>query len=331
MNIFVNEQQLDAELTDEQNLEQVYAAVNNWIADHKRYILGMRVDSQEVSLSALKELPTSEVQRVDFYVGDELDMVLTTLDELDRYVDQIGSTLFELHQLSESDRTNLSDGMAWIRQILNSFSSIMHIDLGGMNVLVPGSQGSEAIDRILERLERRTQLFGKENNREAIEDFLEDLRSFKFFIMKLALQLRTMNARQEDLVKQVEKFEAEIPAMADEIASINESFNAGRDQKALETLDSTTDRLNAYLSALFALDYQLRRKGEKSIHEVEVASVPFHALASELTGMLRDLSGALEENDIVAAGDILEYELTDKLRGLRPYLSEIRQLVLATN
>ncbi len=335
MQIYVNEQELDAELTGEQNLAQIYNAVSEWIAGHNRYILSMRVDSEDVSLSGLDDIGMESVGRVDFYVGDELDMVLTTLGELDRYVDQIGSTLYESEGVGESDILNLNEGMQWIRQILSSFSSIMNLDLGSMSVLVPGSAGSEAIDRILERLDKRIQNFVHQNGREAIEDFLEDLRSFKFFVMKLELQLRTMNARTDELVDLIERFEKEIPELTKGIVSINEGFNSGKDLSALETLDRITERLNEYISALFALDYQLRRAGEdspegaRSLKDIQIGEVSFHAVATDLTGMLKELSGALEENDIVAAGDILEYELTEKLGLLQPYLTEIRQLVLA--
>ena len=332
MQIYVNEQELDAELTGEQNLAEIYKAVNDWIAGHNRYILSMRVDSQDVALSGLDEIGMDHVHRVDFYVGDELDMVLTTLGELDRYVDQIGSTLFESESVAESDIMNLNDGMQWIRQILSSFSAIMNLDLNSMSVLVPGSGGSEAIDRILDRLDKRVQGFAHNNSRASIEDFLEDLRSFKFFVMKLELQLRTMNARVDELAELIERFDNEIPELTASIVSINEHFNSGKDFNALETLDRITERLNEYISALFALDYQLRRgTGEKrSLKDVQIGEVNFHSVATDLTALLKDLSSALEENDIVAAGDILEYELAEKLELLRPYLTEIRQLVLAS-
>ena len=336
MQIYVNEQELDAELTGERNLAEIYKAVSEWIAGHNRYILSMRVDSQDVALSGLNDIGMTDVDRVDFYVGDELDMVLTTLGELDRYVDQIGTTLYECDTIAEKDILNLNEGMQWIRQILASFSAIINLDLSSMSVLVPGSSGSEAIDRILERLDKRVQSFAHQNGREAIEDFLEDLRSFKFFVMKLELQLRTMNARTEELVGLVERFDSEIPELTKSIVSINESFNSGKDFTALEVLDRITERLNEYVSALFALDYQLRRNDAKagktgdSLKDIQIGDVSFHTVATDLTSMLKDLSGALEENDIVAAGDILEYELTEKLGLLQPYLTEIRQLVLAS-
>lgn len=329
MQIYVNDQELDAELTGEQTLEEVYHAVSDWIAGNKRYILGLRVDGADASLSALPAVPAATVGRVDFYVGDELDMVLTTVSELDHYVDQVGVTLFERQELSAQDIRNLEDGLRWIRQILNSLSGLVKLDLAQMNVLAPGVRGAESIDRVVDRLEKRAARFAEENGREAIEDFLGDLRSFKFFVMKLFLQLRTMNARLDELADHLSQFERRIPEIVREIVSINEGFNAGKDFTALETLDRITGELNEYVASLYALDFHLRKSHGESIQNIAVGNVSFQSAAAEITNMLRDLSNALEENDIVAAGDILEYELAQKLGDFQPYLAEIRQFVLA--
>ncbi|MCB1172354.1 MAG: hypothetical protein KDK39_02255 [Leptospiraceae bacterium] len=330
MNIFVNNQELEASLQGEQNLEQVYEAVNRWISENKRYILGMQVDQNEIAIGELKDLSTSEVERFDFFVGDELDMMLGTLEELDRYVDQIGSTLFEMHTVESKDRENLQEGLQWIRQILESFAIIMKMELSAMSVLAPGSDANEAVDQILERLELQCQTFARHSDRDAIEGFLEDLRSFKFFIMKMSLQLRTMSARESELIAIVKRFAENLDPMVAKIVAINTDFSAGRDEDGFTNLESLTAELNEYLSALFALDYQLRQKeGGVDLRAIEVDGQSFYQMARELTDQLRELNKALEENDIVATGDILEYELAEKLQQLGPWLTEIMQFVLA--
>lgn len=331
MNIYVNDQELDATLTNEKNLGDIYSAVNNWISENKRYILGLRVDQEDIAIGDLKKYNTDEVSRFDFYVGDELDMMLTTLEELDHYVDQVGSTLYDMHSIESVDCDNLDDGLSWILQIMESFSGIMKMDISAMNVFDPGCQTDQGVDKILERLELKIKGFRAKNDRDAIEAFLDDLRSFKFFVMKMSLQLKTMNAREDDLIKELGKFEKHIPELVNDIVKINERFNSGKDLEAFEKLEKISEVLNEYLSALFALDYQLRQKNGVDIRAIEINKNSFYDVSREMTELLRDLSRGLEENDIVAAGDILEYELTEKLETLKPYLAEIQELVLARN
>ncbi len=332
MEIYVNEQELDAELSGEKNLAEIYEAVNSWTQEHRKYILGLKVDDEEIAVGRLAGIPTEGVARVDFYIGDETDMMLATIEELDRYVDQVGSTLFTREIISAEDAANLREGMDYIRQIIGSVSALLQIDLASRPAAVTALDDiqEEPLEAILARMEKQITVLGAGAGREPIEHFLADLRDFKLFLMQLILRTRTLGAGLEELLETVEDFERGLPDLIEEIISINAQFNSGKDAGALETLDRITMRLHDSISALFALDYKLRARDGSTIAGLEIEGVPFRKRADALTGLLRDLSGAFEENDIVAVGDILEYELTARLEELRPYLAEIRQLVLAS-
>lgn len=53
------------------------------------------MDGVEKSLSQLKEIEISNVQRLDFYVGEDIDILIASLLELDKYIDNVGSALLE--------------------------------------------------------------------------------------------------------------------------------------------------------------------------------------------------------------------------------------------
>jgi len=328
MQIYVNDQQLNATLSGEKNLAEVYEAINRWSSDNRKYILNLLVDSREISVKGLASIPTEAVHRVDFYIGDEIDMVLSTLDELDRYLDQIGSTLFEMENIAANEANNLKDGVHWIRQIITSVASILHIDLGG-SVLSSQEKESESMEAILAHLEKGSEAFLSGSDKQSIEAFLEDLRSFKAFVMRLILQLKMIGAGMEEIQETVEEFESKTDELNKEIVSINELLGAGKDREALDQLESVCSTMNRYVTALYALDYHLSRQGEKTLSNIVFGEVSFMEIAGELTELLRDLTSALEENDMVALGDILEYELTAKITSIQPYLTEIRQIIIA--
>ena len=330
MEIYVNEHVLDAEMAGEKNLAEVYEAINRWSADNKKYILNLRVDSQDVPIRSLEDFSTDSVNRVDFYIGDELDMVLSTLEETDRYVDQIGEILFGRDRLTKEDLGNLLEGVHWMRKIMGSISGILHLDLSEMHspLVAQEKTPENSVEACLGAMEAavstlEASLLEEKSERPAIESFLNELRSFKLFVMGLSTQLESMNAGREELVEALEEFEARIPEITELIISINEGFNTGKDLESLEKLEGLTEGLNQYISALFALDWQLKQNEEAGFAEIELEGVPFQDRSADLTALLRDLSDALEENDIVAVGDILEYELTEKLEQIRPYLKEI--------
>lgn len=330
MQIFVNNQKLDAQLAGEKTVAEVYEAVSRWSADNRKYILSLRVDDNDVSLETLKEMPTEDVDRLDFFIGDEMEMVLTTLSELDRYVDQIGGILFEQTALSGEDIVHLCEGVHWIQEIMKSVAGILNLDFTSISVPAnhPGTEGDGSIQECLHRLTARAEGFTHLSGREEIELFLEDLRSLKSYSMSLLLQIRAIHAGREELIEILEDFETGLPTLLEDIVEINRGFNTGTDAASLESLESLTGRLEGFMAALTALDYQLRRNDGEGILGIDLEGIPFSTRVDSLTALLKDLSSALEESDVVAVGDVLEYELTDQLRGIAPYLSRIRLLAV---
>ncbi len=331
MNIYVNEQKLEAELTGERNLKEVYQSFKDWTFEHKKYILGMSIDEKETSTtsSSLDTLEPANVDRLDFYIGDEMDMLLHTLGEMDHYVDQIGTTLFDKESLCIEDISHLQEGMQWIHQIMTSFSAMLKTDLKSMSVLLPEGSDSESIKEILERLKDYSQDFHNRNTRKDIEEFLGDLRSFKFFIMKLDLQLRSMGVDSSELISTVEKFENGMNPLIERIVSVNEKFQRGKDKEALQDLDGIAEELHTCIAVLHAVEQRLLRDQGHNIQALSIEDISFHELMKNLAALLKEFNDALETNDLVAVGDIMEYELTKQLASLQPFLTEMKQLLLA--
>lgn len=53
------------------------------------------VDGIEKNPSELKEILVDKVNRLDFYVGEDIDILIASLLELDKYIDNVGNTLLE--------------------------------------------------------------------------------------------------------------------------------------------------------------------------------------------------------------------------------------------
>ncbi len=325
MQIYVNDEKLTAKLTGEKNLQEVYQSFDKWLSCQKRYILGLQVNGQEVSQGDLAQIQTDTTERLDFYVGDELDILLNSTAELDRYIDQVGAILFEQDILSKEDQKNLKDGLQWVRQILTSIASISGTSLETMDSLVPGNNKGDAIHDILQSLEKHSNRFCEKNDRNAIEIFLTDLRACKFFVMQLNSQLQNIGASPHELLKSIENYSTQLPEHKQTLININEHFQKGEDTIALENLEKMTTQLDICISALYALDYRTydKEKNKSQIIEILIDSVSFHSVTTELKQLLQELADALEQGDIVAVGDILEYELTEKLNCLDPYLKKI--------
>ncbi len=333
MQIFVNNQKLEAEFTGRENLAEIYEEMDKWTLENRRYIIGFMVDQKEVAVRELNGVGMEAVERLDFMIGDEMDMVLATIEELDRYVDQIGSALYGADRISENTIDELDEGISWIAQIMDSLSSILKIDLNRATASLdkPAEDGSDSMGARIGALTVLVRRLREQNSSQTIELFLENLRSLKYFVMKLQLQMRALASGIEELIELAEEFQKGIPGLIEEAVSINEKFQSGHDRTAMDELDRFSGRLHFYISALYGLDYRLSQEngGDSGIFGYEVDGIPFSTVNKSLAGLLAELSEALEQSDIVTTGDIIEYELTDRLKEFEPYLDGICQLLVA--
>jgi hypothetical protein len=331
MQIFVNNQKLEAQFSGMENLAEIYEEMDRWSLENKRYIIGFMVDQQEIPVRDLTEWGMDKIDRLDFMIGDEMDMVLATIEELDRYVDQIGSTLYGISELRENQIGELKEGVHWIFQIMDSLSSILRIDLSKATSSLdrPAEDGMDSMAATLANLKNASEGFEKANSNESVDLFLENLRIIKYFVMKLQLQMRALAAGIEELIELAEEFHKGIPRLTDEAVRINELFQSGKDRPAMDDLEKFIGRLHYYISALYGLDYRISQDDQTGIFQYEVDGIPFHTVNKALAGLLSELSMALEESDIVTVGDIIEYELTDRLKEFEPYLNGICQLLVA--
>ena len=108
------------------------------------------------------------------------------------------------------------------------------------------------------------------------------------------------------------------------IPAVNENFQSGKDHLASEILNDAVGRLTGLMSALVSvqtrhseLDWQSLSIDEKKLSEV----------ITRLNETLSNIASAMEKNDIVYAGDILEYELPELLEAFIPFLSLVLERV----
>jgi len=121
--------------------------------------------------------------------------------------------------------------------------------------------------------------------------------------------------RLRELKDPVGEFEAVGAAIADVCARLEElplDIQTGKDAKAAETVGvfaAVTEKVLRVLDVLKTSGFPVR--------EITIGGVPISDyVTGEFHSTLRDLLNAYEQNDTVLVGDIAEYEVAPRLRGL---------------
>ncbi|PKA02529.1 hypothetical protein CH375_22515, partial [Leptospira ellisii] len=176
MEIYINEHLLDSSLEDEKKLGEVFGEISKWVESKGKYLLGCTVDGIEFQSSTMNDQGIESAGKMEFFVGEEMDFLVSTLHELDLYVDKVGTTLFGRDSLTEKETKELSDGVRWIQNVLHSASNLLHLKLDQIKPMGTGNSVEVIVSEV-------SNLSTTLDNTDNIETFLEHLRDLKLFIM----------------------------------------------------------------------------------------------------------------------------------------------------
>ncbi|MBL0953712.1 MAG: hypothetical protein IBJ01_02995 [Leptospira sp.] len=317
MNIYINEQQLDTKLDGETNLGQVFDQIQKWIESNGKYLRHFTVNGKELNRSDLDSVGIEDTERLDLYVGEELDVIEDSLVEVDNYVDKVGSTLVGRDSLTEKEAEDLKEGIPWIISMIRTTTKLLNLNL---NLIQPMGKGKN-VEEILESLHNGSLVL---DSTKAIESFLEDLRDVKLFLMDLSTRLAVMRLDESELIEIISKFVDQKDKVIKDFMLVNENFQSGKDHLASEILNDAVGRLTGLMSALVSIQ---TRHTELNWQELSFEDKKLSDLVGQLNTTLSNIASAMEKNDIVYAGDILEYELPEILESLVPFLSLVLEKV----
>jgi hypothetical protein len=120
-------------------------------------------------------------------------------------------------------------------------------------------------------------------------------------------RLRELRDPSKEL-KDMERLIAEVSGRLEELPL---DIQTGRDRRAVETVQY----FSGIAGKVFRI-FNLLKTGGFPVDEIIVAEMPVSDYVGQFSGALRELLEAYEQKDTVLVGDLAEYELAPRLRGL---------------
>jgi hypothetical protein len=317
MDIYINEQKLETTLNGEKYLGQVFDEILRWIESNGKYLRACNVNGSDMPRSEMDQIELGNITKLELIVGEELDIIEDSLIELDHYVDKVGSTLVGRDSLTEKESNDLKEGIPWIETMLVSTKNLLHLNLAAIRPMGKGKNVEEIISSLKEVSQNL-------DGTTSIELFLEDLRDLKLFLMDLSARLAVIRMEDSELLSIIQKFVDEKDKIIKDFMLINENFQSGKDHLATEIMTDAVGRLNALISAMVSIQ---GRHTEINWAEFKAGEKALSHVTTALNDALGNVAEAMEKNDIVYAGDILEYELPELLENMIPLLKEILSAV----
>jgi hypothetical protein len=318
MKIYINEEILDSRIEKEETVGDIYEEIKRWAEGQGKFLLQCLVDGREMQKDELKTISIDSAERLDFYVGENLDVLIAGLIELDKYIDTVGNTLLGRDSLTEKENRDLKDGVQWISEVLDSAKSLLKLDYNRITPI----PGGNTLHKIIENI---TNDISKLDSISSVEDYLENLRDLKLFTMTLINKTSILGVDLKTIKDIISTYADNMEVLKKEFIRINENFQSGKDAVAGELLNHSIGRLHIMLSSFVSIK---GRFPEYNLDSIEIEGETLGDTIDKLNSLLSEVVKSLEINDIVMAGDLLEYELPDILEKFVPFLRRIKEILV---
>lgn len=288
MQILVNGENLDFEMTQKTSLTDILKYISDWARQDATYILDYRIDGKEKVSGA--DYHSENMNTLEVSLGSAENLFLEHILELEEYLDKMGNHLAVMlqNQTSAGADVDLSsevlDGLAWIHDsaetILNRFGQPPMAELELLQA-APHEIASELSGVLQVLIEIRQSLEAWKKN----------------IIMK--------SLSGEEKTQYCKKFLGEIEGSLERLEGIVQNFTIGKEAEALGEFELYLIWLSEGLALLAS-------------REEESIALPQEARnkLDEIKGLLPEIHDALENADFVTLADILDYDLREMITGL---------------
>ncbi len=331
MDIVIEGNKLDFELEKENNVLEVVESIEGWLSQKYEVIDELTIDGNSVLPSEKDKLEgalVSETDVVEIKTLNHLEYAIHSLLELQDYLNRFVDRLNEdtKTEMDNDKKDEILDGLKWIHGILLNISRILHLDMNTVFVHnIPLSDIVTQNNVILVELD--TYKYNLSVFEEIMETRLKaNLIAIKDYVPKIMNNLVFRYTNPKDLTEEhicgnLEDVMNTIKAFIPRIPDIGTNLQAGKQLEAYMDIKNVLAMMEILVGHLRKLEELLKIK----YSDLVVDKINVDQLNKEFNELLLQLSEAFTNNDIVLLGDLLEYELIDKLE---IYLRIFQELIV---
>ncbi len=279
MEIYLGDERLQFELTETLPFSAVMRKLQAWAESQNLYVIDYRVAAKP-GFESKEDLSSDEIAVIHLQLGNQRDLIESNLRELIDYTDRAGlhlaGTIQSGKPLSAQEQQDLATGGVFLAESLQTLQTYLR------------PENPESLARALKELNSHPDLIEKINALALIQNQLKIwLRQTEF-----------SRVSPEEAQERVAHFREQIPALQEELEKVAARFTQGREQEALQMLETISQTLVDAVVFMRIANDKSQNAGEK------------------LVDLLGQLTAAIDSRDLVTAADIVDFDLRDLLKEL---------------
>lgn len=324
MEIFINGDKIPFELESEKNALDIINAIADYAskANPQQFITALYINNIEYSFAdekSLKEIPLNKIEKLEVETKGIYGITMLSINQIEKFTEiLIGIINSEQWEPSFS---KIEESLKWMNngiiQIITIFSGIKEKYLLGL-----GSQFNEYYNKIY--------TFFKNINpsyfplkKEKKEDILIEIRGIQGIIgdIKKWLQETYKFLDRDTILENLNSLIVAIDDITPKLSNVPILFQTGEDQEAMNIIKNLATILENSIG-LFAI---FKEDSKLHLDKYTVKEVSFELFFKTMTDQLKELMTAIENNDSIMIGDLLEYEFVPNIEEIKNIFTKIKE------
>lgn len=316
MKIYLDGELADVTLESEKNDREVVEALEAWVESQGFLISDLKINGKTVNLldGALGSMPVADMERVDLSLMSPLQYGFMVLGELDAYLERWRIRLEKPEALDEAELQSGLEGVAWIRTTLERAVKPLHLTAEAAPVLAQVKE----LEIACYRLSGAGGGVGEFRTRmdEALAVLSQGARTLfrrgYFQLLRQALSRMNLATARGLVLAEGDRLKTMITKLLPEAAL---ELQKGRDTRAMPLVQAAAESLELLLTLLDRAFTLIQIEMGTGLRERE----NHKPLLDHLTA----LEAAFTRQDVVALGDLLEYEIPEVLEPVWESLAKL--------
>ncbi len=299
MEVRVNDNPIDVRLENETNAREVLQQLDSWLLGEGFFISSVLVNETATTPSDTVFLEACKVDEIH-----QINIVALPLDEMayERFSTLLNFFSYFLHGVNSGEHKLISDLHKELPHILDSIDYILGLRVGSKPV-------SEALKNLFEEFTLT------ENDYFCPENLKAFLANLCFYIES---RIREIANPLLELKSGISLIETQIPIL-EEIPLL---LQTGKEREAMEKVIAFSE-IHEKLTRIFSL---LRDENREEIFGLSIDGSSFMEFFKNLNLHFQELTEAMESEDTILIGDLLEYEIAPKIEMLTTVLNTLPSL-----
>ncbi len=302
MQIFLNSEQLDVTLENEETLGEVYHSLNSWINEAGLHPLSLSADGRALEISdpgQWEKTPIQDTENLEITAGTinavRAQQIMTALDYINLLL-QMFPRMLDGEELNAEFQAAFSE----YRHVRTALPQIMQISDGGF---------SEDFSLLDAAAEKTAASLGKDSQPASpvIRDFSQRLEQLRILLLD---RLQEYSNPGQELIS----ISGLIAGMLPSLEEAGIALQTGREKEAYNLVFKISEMCAKLVRVIDCLSMEDPRQTVAAVKEG----------ISKLGQTIEEINNSIAAGDMVLLSDLLEYDLRESMEALMQSISEAR-------